>query len=126
MFEETIVAGRTIDFTVSLYEDDGSTAVNVATGDVVRCKLSRNHGTPVLDIDSVARLSGGSFITASVGSNEVTIRFGQDDTADLYGVYSAEVLLVDESETYPTDAIKSFEKGVITFLPGAGGDVGKT
>jgi len=126
MFEIVVDAGRTIDFTVSLYEDDGSTAVNFATGDVVRFKLSRNHGTPILDVDSVAALSGGSLITATNGSNEVTVRLGQDDTSDLYGVYSGEVTLVDDSETGPTDAIKAFEKGVVAVRPSAGGDVGKT
>jgi len=126
MFEALLDANRTTDFTVSLYESDGSTAVNFVTGDVVRCKLSRDGGTPILDIDSVDRLTGGSFITASNGSNEVTIRFAQADLLSLYGVYSAEVMLVDDSETHPTDAIKSFEKGAITVRPSSSGDIGKT
>jgi len=126
MFEITLDAGRTIDYTVTLTEADGSTAVLVAAGDVVRCKVSRGGGTPVLDIDSADRLAGDSFVTVSVGSNSATIRFGQADTIDLCGAYSIEVALVDDSDTDPADPIKSFEKGVVHFVPSAGGDIAKT
>lgn len=116
---------RTCDYTITLTESDGSTAVNVAAGDVVRVKIGRVGSTPSLDIDSVGATASGSLVTVSVGSNICTLRIAQGDVANMTpGAYDCEVALVDDSETGPADAIKSAESGVF-FLHGTqGGDVG--
>jgi len=56
----------------------------------------------------------------------VTVRLAQGDTSDMEGAYDAEVLVVDDSETAPADAIKAAEYGVLHVYPSQSGDVGKT
>ena len=126
-FEILSHAGRTRVFQVSLYEADGSTAVVLGSGDVVRCKIGRGAATPDLDLDSVADASGGSGVTVdTLDPGVVTVRLAQSDTTDLLGVYDVEIGIVDDSETDPADAFKTCAKGVLHVLPGMGGDVAKT
>jgi hypothetical protein len=126
-FEVHAYAGRTVDFTVPIFEDDGSTAIVLAASDVVRCKVGRGTATPDLDIDSVAALSGGSLVTVdTLDPASVTVRLAQADTLSLSGIYDVEVSVVDDSETAPADAIKAAEKGSIGFSPAPAGDIGKT
>lgn len=122
--------GRTADFTVNLYEDDGSTSISLAADDHVRVKIFRRDGaTPDLDLDSVAATANGSSVTIDARGTDpvasVTVRLAQDDTSGLnLGPYSYEVSVVDNSESSPADAIKHAETGVLNVLPAGGGDVG--
>lgn len=126
-FEVRSPAGRTVDFTVPIFEANGTTAIVLTNTDVVRCKVGRGTATPDLDIDSVGALSGGSVVTIdTLDPASVTVRLAQADTLSLSGIYDVEVSVVDDSETAPADAIKAAEKGSIGFSPAPGGDVGKT
>ncbi len=126
-FEVHAYAGRTRDFTVPIFEADGTTSIALVSGDVVRCKVGRGTATPDLDIDSVAALAGGSFVTIDVlDPASVTVRLAQADTLSLSGIYDVEVSVVDDSETAPADAIKAAEKGSIGFSPAPAGDIAKT
>lgn len=126
-FEIRAYAGRTVDFTVPIFEADGSTVIVLTNTDVVRCKVGRGSATPDLDIDSVGALTGDSIVTIdTLDPASVTVRLAQADTAGLLGIYDIEVSVVDDSETTPADAIKAAEKGSIGFSPAPGGDIGKT
>ena len=131
-FYYVIEKNRTVDVVHLLYEDDGSTSVTLAADDVVRFKMGRRDGAqPSLDLDSAGDTSNGSGVTVDeLGTSptaQATIRFAQGDTSGLVaGVYEAEISVVDNSETSPTDAIKSFEFGTVAVLETLGGSVGLT
>lgn len=121
--------GRTRDFTLTLYEADGTTGVALAAEDVVRVKIGLRGATPLLDLDSVAATSNGSLVTITsiVAPAVCTLRLAQGDLSSLFpGAYDLEVSVVDDSETAPADAIKSATQGVLHVLPSMGGDVGTT
>lgn len=130
-FEVVAEAGRTVDFTVQIKEDDG-TYLQLAATDHVRCKIGRGTGTPTLDLDSVAATANGSVVTidqrgdGSTTHCSVTVRLAQGDTSSLWGAYTCEVAVIDDSETAPADAIKSAETGAVHFTRTMAGDVGKT
>ncbi len=126
-FELKCHANRTQDFTIALFENDGSTALVLAGTDVVRVKVGRAGDTPELDLDSVAATANGSLITIdTLNPASVTLRLGQGDTTGLKGIYDVEVLVVDDSETAPADAIKAAEYGSLSVIVSQAGDVGKT
>ena len=125
-FEIYVAQGRTIDYDIALFENDGTTEIVLAAADVVRFKAGKRQGaTPDLDIDSAADTSLGSGVTFVAGTNDAVLRISQGDTAALAaGVYDAEVSVVDDSETVPTDALKSAELGALHIFETMGGDSG--
>ena len=126
-FALTIHKGRTSDDTVALYESDGTTALVLAATDVVRVKFFKRDGdTPDLDIDSAAASANGSVVTVdTLNPSSCTLRIAQGDTSGLVpGPYRAEILVVDDSESSPADAVKMVEMGVAYVLGVGGGDVG--
>ena len=124
-FEVVSHAGRTVDFTVPLYEADGTTSVTLDTTDVVRVQVSR-AGTEVLGLNSTNDTAHSSGITIdSRNPASCTVRFAQGDLSGLQGAYDVEVLVVDDSETAPTDAAKLAEMGVLHVIPTGDGDVDK-
>ena len=129
-FTVTFVKNRTSDDTITLYESDGTTGITLAATDVVRFKMyRRDTSTPDLDIDSAADSTNGSGITVDqlASAAIATLRIAQADTAGLVpGPYRAEILVVDDSETTPANAVKSAEQGVAYVLSSGGGDVGLT
>jgi len=125
MFQIHVYKNRVVDYDVNLFEDDGTTEVTLLSDDVVRVKIGRGGGTPDLDLSSIEPESGGSSVTFTAASNDVTVRFGTD-TADLEpGAYDVELAVVDNSETAPADAIKHAEYGVMVLHPTMGGEVGE-
>lgn len=127
-FQLLAYRGRTKDYSVKLYEQDGVTAFTLAVTDVVRFKMSLGTGLPVLDLRSGAATAFGSKVTVTaVSPAEAVVRLAQGDLALLEpGVYDAEVIVVDDSETAPADAAKCVEIGVVCIIPTAGGDLGLT
>ncbi len=129
-FEVKGHAARTTDFSVSIKTSSGG-YIQLANDDVVRVKLGRS-GTVALDLDSVAATANGSRVTidetgdGSATHNSSTVRLAQGDTEDLAGAYDCEVLLVDNSETAPADAIKAAEYGIVHIIRSLDGDVGLT
>jgi hypothetical protein len=130
-FKVKAYANRTVDFTVTLKTNSGD-YLQLQSGDVVRVKVGR-VGTVELDLDSAAASANGSSVTVdqlgdgSATHASVTVRLAQGDTNGMRGAYDCEVLVVDDSETSPADAIKAAEIGVIHVLgPLQDGDVGKT
>lgn len=90
---------RTRDYTITLYESDGTTAFNLATGDVVLVKIGRDSQEPHLELDSSAATANGSSLAFTVGSNVVTMRIAEGDAAALpTGAYECEAVVVDKSE----------------------------
>jgi hypothetical protein len=128
VFAENVYAGRTRDYSISLYENDGTTVLQLAAGDVVRVKIGRGNDVPDLDLDSAAASPNGSSVTVDNLTTvpQVTLRLAQGDTDDLLGTYDVDVSVVDDSETTPADAIKHAEQGCLYVLPTQAGDVGKT
>ena len=124
--------GRTVDFSISLYENDGTTSVTLAATDVVRFKMGRRDGVkPDLDLLSGVVTANGSTVTIDeTGTSpvaSVTVRMAQADTSGLIaGMYDAEVLVVDDSETAPANAIKHFERGTVSMQESLGGSIGLT
>lgn len=124
--------GRTVDFAILLFEDDGTTSVTLAATDVVRFKMGRRDGTkPDLDLLSGVVTANGSTVTVDqTGTSptaQVTVRMAQADTAGLIaGMYDANVLVVDNSETAPANAIKHFESGTVMLQESLGGSIDLT
>ena len=126
-FEIKAHANRTQDFTIALFENDGSTTLTLAATDVVRVKIGRAGDTPLLDVDSIAATANGSVVTVdTLNPASVTLRLAQADTLTLKGTYDIEVNVVDDSETDPADAIKAAEYGSLSVIASQSGDVGKT
>jgi hypothetical protein len=128
-------AGRTCDYDFALYQPNKKPAA-IANNAAVRFKLSAaaDDDTPLLDIDSIAALAGGSIITIlSRGVQDVTpasvrVRFAQADTQliEAGADYVGELGVVDASETSPLNAFKRAGYGPVTIKASPGGDVGLT
>lgn len=123
-FEILAVRNRTISYSGTLYEADGTTAISVTASSVVRFKAGRrNSATPSLDIDSVAATANGSVMTIS-SAGAYTLKIAQGDTTSLVpGVYDAEIALVDAGDS---NRIKSAELGTLHIIEALGGDVSTT
>ena len=127
--ELVIERRRTVDYQFTIYQSDGTTGVTLASGDVVRFKAFLEDGTVVLDLDSVAATSNGSLVTIdnTTAPARATVRFAQADvTAMTKPMYFGELLVVDDSEESPPDAIKRAAHGKLRMYGSASGDVGKT
>ncbi|HTI50343.1 MAG TPA: hypothetical protein VL475_05310 [Planctomycetaceae bacterium] len=125
-FELFFQKGRTSSEVVTLYEANGN-GLTLYSGDKVRFKVyRRDAATPVLDIDSVGALSGGSLVTVDqiASAAQVTLKMCQGDTSGLTaGAYDAELTVVDSGDS---NLIKTVETGLVHFLPSPGGDIGLT
>ncbi len=120
---------RTDDWQFTIYEIDAATGITLSATDEVRFKLFETDGTVALDIDSIGATANGSIVTISdLGPPAVVIvRFGQDDSAALALVdHCGELLVVDDSETNPANAIKLAAYGLVKVLKSGSGDVGLT
>jgi hypothetical protein len=129
-FRAHVHRNRTRDFTVPIYESDGSTAVALAADDVVRIKIGTNLETPLLDLSSIEPTDNGSSITFTPAGNTATVRLAQGDLLAICQAapgemaFDAEVDVVDNSETAPANAIKHAEYGVVFIHPTQGGETG--
>jgi hypothetical protein len=100
--------------------DAAGVLIVIAAGDVVRLKIGRDSGTPLLDLGSDSASASGSTVQAA---NPSDVAFAPGDTGLFTaGIYSVELLVVDESET--GDPPKHAEKGVCTVIETMGGEVG--
>lgn len=109
---------RTANFTVTLFDADGTESV-ISTGDQVRVKIGNTGGTPILDLDSIAASSNGSTVTRL---NPVDLHIDQADLALFSpGIYDIEIALVDSSAG---DKILNIETGTFVVLRSQGGDIG--
>jgi hypothetical protein len=122
-FEFAVHRNRDHDFTGTIYEADETTEVVLAASDVLRLKVfRRDAATPVLDIDSVAALAGGSVLAFTAATGDYTLKINKADTSGLVvGVYEAELSVVDDSDS---DRIKVAEYGTIGILGAGAGDIG--
>ena len=122
--------GRTVEYTFYLYESGGSVPVAIQADDVPRLKIGRGTGSPLLDIDNIAALAGGSILVIDdLGDDEnpaqVRLVLAQDDTADLaQGVYSCELTVVDVDAAPIDNALLHVETGALNLYPSMGGDTG--
>jgi len=128
-FEITAYANRTTDHTVTIKTATGG-YVQLEATDVVRFKAGRG-GAVVLDLDQTATANGSKVTVDQVGNGSsvhasVTVRLAQGDTSALTGIYDAEVLVVDDSETAPANAVKVASYGVLGVVSSLDGDVGLT
>lgn len=147
--QQDLYCGRKEVFYWEAYDDDGTTPIALAAGDVVRAKLAENSGAaPVLDLRSGASTPNDSTVVidelGSVGGMDPDepasgrVIFGPLDTRDLPAgwtgrdaerrqkKYFLELALVDDSETAPPDAIKVFGRGPLVLHASPGGNVGLT
>lgn len=108
---------RTRDYTISLYESNGTTAFNVASGDRVLVKIGKNADEPDLEIDSNAATANGSSLTLTVGSNVVQMRIAENDAGAMrVGAYECEIVVIDKSEV-AGQKTKHSQLGAIFFHP---------
>lgn len=123
-FEISIKQNFTSDFTVSLYQPDGSTAADLVTGDTVRVKIGRGNGaTPALSLTSDQATANGSSVTFSSGTDVASVRIAQADTASIWpGAYDMEVSVVDNADTKVNGAspVKYVDTGTIHVMPSSG------
>jgi hypothetical protein len=124
MFVLTAVQNRTVEFQVTLFESDETTALALAGSDVVRFKLGSGSATPLLDMSSAAPLEGGSSVTiADTDPATVVLRLDQGDLDFFPGTYDGELLVVDAADD---NVVKHVEFGVVHVLASMGGAVGLT
>lgn len=129
-FRLVVHRGRTRDFTLDLFEVDGTTPITLAADDVVRVKVYRgNAAEPILDLDSIAPSLAGSTVEFTAGTNDVQLRIAQGDTSDLNpGAYDVDVDVVDNSDHMGTspqaNAVKHAETGVAHVMGAAEGEMG--
>lgn len=116
---------RTREWTVTLFESDGTTEIVLAADDVVRLKVGSNGETPLLDLSNIEASGNGSTITPTVGTGRCNIKIAQADIRTLFGAYDCEILVVDDSENLPGEekAIKHAEYGVLFVHPSQGGEI---
>lgn len=116
---------RTRNWTGTLYQADGSTAIVLAATDVVRFKAGGNGDTPAIDLSSIEASENGSTLTFTAGTGNYTLKLAQGDVAALSGAYDAEISVVDDSENLPGDEkeIKLAEIGVLFVHPAQGGEI---
>lgn len=126
-FNIRIYHNRTRDYTVTLYEADGTTELSLAVNDVVRFKIGGDGATPKLDLGSDGPTPAGSKITFTPSTGDCTVRLAQGDVNTLTpgSAYDCEILVIDNSETAPADAAKHAEYGVLFVHPTMGGDLGE-
>jgi hypothetical protein len=126
-----IEAGRTCDQRFYIYQPNKSPA-SIHASAVMRFKLSEKASdeTPLLDIDSVEALEGGSIVTIvgrgtqDVTPAEIRVTFDQDDTDELdEGEYFGELGVVDSADG---NRFKRCGYGTVLVRASPGGDVGLT
>lgn len=109
------------EFTIGLFESDGTTEFILAAGDNVRVKIGRGEEEPELEID-VDPSPGGSVTSFTAGTNDVTLKLCKGDTADLEtGSYDMEIVVIDDSSTNPPDAARHVQYGVFSLDGTMGG-----
>jgi hypothetical protein len=115
-FEQAVMAGRTYDFTVPLYEVDGRTPVSLAAEDVVLVRIGRG-GVIALQVSSISETANKSLVTVtSLDPAVCNVHLAQDDLAGLRGAYDMEVLVQDSAETAPANASKTASVGVLHVI----------
>ncbi len=123
-FELYFYKYRTETQVVTLEEADGN-GLTLNAGDKVRFKVwRRDQSTPVLDMDSISALAGGSVVTVTqtASAAEATIKVCQVDVSTLDpGPYSASIEVVDSGDS---NLIKMADEGVFQLLATGGGDLG--
>lgn len=113
---------RTREFTASIFEQDGITPVILASGDHVRFKVSYGTGLPLLDLIDTSTTSSGSGVTIESNSPaSVQITLAQGDTAEMLGVYDAELGVVDAVDS---NYFKQVMTGVVVVTATPGGNIG--
>lgn len=128
MFTIHIFKSTTREYTLDLFEDDGTTESILQAEDEVRVKIGRGGDTPDLDLSSFEELAGGSTIAFTAGSNDAIIKLRQADVRSIEpGAYDCQILVVDNSQHVGTpqeDVVKHAEQGVCFVHPSAGGEYG--
>lgn len=130
--ELTVYQNRSTDHKgIAITEPDGTTTIKIAATDKIRFKMGRNDGNAlILDLlDGTANANGSKVtLTSAVDADGVIdIRFGQADIAALTpGVYRGDLMVIDDSETEPSDAAKPAQSFVIYVIAGFGGSLGLT
>lgn len=125
-FELFFHKNRTGYQSITLYEADDN-GLTLAANDEVRLKVyRRDQATPLLDIDSIGALAGGSLIsiTQTASAATATLLVAQGDiSAAALGSYSAELSVIDSADS---NRIKVAEQGIVHILGTGGGDIGLT
>lgn len=123
-FEVFFYRNRTSEQVITLFEADGN-GLTLNSGDKVRFKIfRRDQATPILDISSIAALTGGSVVTVTqvASAAQATLRVCQADLTDIAaGTYDAEISVVDSADS---NLIKLAEVGSANILPTGGGGIG--
>lgn len=112
---------RTADYTLSLFESDGTTAVNLAADDNCRVKIGRGDAVPDIEADKDGVPYTGSRTGAktswTAGDNDVTLHLEREDTGEMEaGAYDLEVIVVDAA-----DSVKHVQAGVFSLATSLGG-----
>jgi hypothetical protein len=108
---------RDREWDMTIYEDDGTTEVVLASDDVVRLKIGTNDEEPPLDLSSL----DPDEITFTVGTGDCVVYLTAAQVAVLgAGVFDCEVNVYDESE----NKFKQAEYGAFTVHPTQLGETG--
>lgn len=126
LFQVQAWKGRTRDFEVSLVEADGTTAFTLSGDDTVRVKIGKTGSEPILDLDSTTDESGYSGISFTPGDSTATVRLGTDTDSMTPGAYNIEVMVVDNSDDAPPDAVKHAQSGIFYLFGTLSGDTSNT
>lgn len=125
---------RTRDYDVQLFETDGTTEVLLAADDVILMQIYRVGSSAHLELRSDEIEAGGSKITFTAGTNNVTLRLAQGDVgiSDLEaGAWDMDIVVIDASDTLEGEdsdadgvaAAKHVETGVLMIHPSSRGSI---
>jgi len=111
---------RTLDHTAALLQA-GGTGFNIAAGDRVQVRIGANMKAPDLTLDSQGATAGGSTVSLTVGSNELTFRITEADANALQvRTYDCQIVVIDASES-SGQRTKHAQDGIFQILPATTG-----
>lgn len=126
MIEINAYQNRTIDFTGTLLQADGTTALALAAGDKLRVKIGVTGNTPLIDMVSPTETASGSSVTITATSPAAyALHLAQGDMTMAPGAYDIEIIVIDSAEDDPANAAKqAVDYGIIHVIGTQAGTLG--
>jgi hypothetical protein len=125
-FEIYFDKNRTVSQDIVLYQADGG-GLTLNSGDKVRFRVwRRDQTTPLIDVNNIAALDGGSIVTVTglASAAMATVKICQADIASVDpGIYDAEIVVVDSGDS---NLAKSAGRGICGIFSSGGGSIGAT
>ncbi len=113
------VRNRFSQFEITMKDVNGNN-ITISAGDVVRVKVGRDEGPPILDISSLATQNPATTHCTQANPTVVTVIAGDLNFAA--GVYNIEAQVFEDGDT----ALKHVDKGTFGMIESQTGNLGAT